>query len=233
MRKAVILARVSRGERTQDPETQLIALRSAAERLGWKVVAEVVEKDSAWDTESASRIRKQVRAILEKGVADTLMVWAWDRYSRDGIEGSARELRELETHLGAQFYSLTESFLSTATMDPTTRPLIHAVFAWIADMESRRKSDRLKAKAVAKREQSHRLGQRGRWGRGYLATPVQVEKVVELLASGQTVRSVAAATGVSKSQVARIKRSVPTQAAGQVQAPLEKTTPETGGGLGQ
>lgn len=232
-RKAVILARVSRGERQQDPTSQLIPLRAAAERLGWQVVAEVIEKDSAWDPQSANRIRKQVHAIIERGLADTVMVWAWDRYSKDNIEGSARELRFLEEHLGAQFFSLQEPFLSTATMDPNVRPILLAFFAWIAHTESKRRGERLRAKAVSKREQSGRLGQRGKWGKGYLATPAQVEKVVELLADGQTVRSVAAMTGVSKSQVDRIKKAVPAQAAGQETVPLEETVPETGGGLGQ
>ena len=39
------------------------------------------------------RARRRALAPIEEGRADTLMVWAWDRFSREGIEGAFRELR--------------------------------------------------------------------------------------------------------------------------------------------
>jgi DNA invertase Pin-like site-specific DNA recombinase len=205
-RRAVLLGRVSRGERQQDPESQLAPLRAAAQRLGYVVVKEVALKLSAWDSEAAASVRRQALAPIEKGEADTLMTWSWDRYSREGIEGAFRELRNLEDHLGAAFYSLQEPFLSTATADKQQRELLLSIVAWAARWESQRKSERLKAKAATKRARSNSLGQNARWGRGHLASDSDIRQVMELRERGVSLRAIGAAVGLSKSQVQRICR---------------------------
>jgi DNA invertase Pin-like site-specific DNA recombinase len=207
-RRAVLLARVSRGERQQDPESQLLALRAAAERLDWTVVREVPLRLSAWDADTATEVRRLALGPIEAGEADTLMVWAWDRFSREGIEGAFRELRHLEDHLGAAFWSLQEPFLSTASADKQQRELLLSIVSWAARWESQRKSERLKAKAAAKRARSAALGQNARWGRGKLASREQVEQVQDLRRAGVSIREIGRAVGVSKSQVGRIISSV-------------------------
>lgn len=205
-RRAVLLGRVSRGERQQDPASQLAPLRAAAERLGYVVVKELALKLSAWDGDAAAAVRRQALGPIESGEADTLMVWSWDRYSREGIEGAFRELRHLEDHLGATFYSLQEPFLSTATADKQQRELLLSIVAWAARWESQRKSDRLRAKVATKRSRAKALGQNARWGRGKLASQEQIAKVRELRALGNSVRAIGAVVGISKSQVQRIAR---------------------------
>jgi DNA invertase Pin-like site-specific DNA recombinase len=216
-RVAVLLGRVSRGERQQDPESQLGPLRAAAARLGWTVAREVSLKLSAWDDETAAEVRRQALAPIEVGKADTLMVWAWDRFSREGIEGAFRELRHLEDHLGAAFWSLQEPFLSTAA-PREQRELLLSIIAWAARWESQRKSDRLKAKVASKRARAESLGQRARWGRGVVASWLEVQRVHELRLTGQTVRGIAGEMKLSKSQVARILAAVPPHAEGQAGA---------------
>lgn len=205
-RRAVLLGRVSRGERQQDPESQLAPLRAAAARLGWIVVEEVPLKLSAWDAGAAAEVRRRALAPIEAGCADTLMCWAWDRYSREGIEGAFRELRYLEDHLGAALYSLQEPFLSTATADKAQRELLLSIIAWAARWESQRKSDRLKAKVQTKRARAEVLGQRAVWGVGHVATATlaEVERACALRADGKSVRAIAAELGLSKSQVGRL-----------------------------
>jgi DNA invertase Pin-like site-specific DNA recombinase len=88
-------------------------------------------KLSAWDDEATAEVRRQALAPIEAGEADTLMVWAWDRFSREGIEGAFRELRYLEDHLGAAFWSLQEPFLSTAA-PREQRELLLGIIAWAA-----------------------------------------------------------------------------------------------------
>lgn len=207
-RRVVLLGRVSRGERQQDPEGQLGPLRAAAARLGWTVVKEVPLKLSAWDEAAAADVRRQALAAIEAGEADTLMIWAWDRFSREGIEGAFRELRYLEDHLGAALWSLQEPFLSTAA-PREQRELLLSIIAWAARWESQRKSERLKAKVASKRARAESLGQRARWGRGVVASLAEIARVHELRDAGGTVRSIATATGLSKSQVGRILASVP------------------------
>lgn len=203
-RRAVLLGRVSRGERQQDPESQLGGLRAAAQRLGWTVVAEIPLKLSAWDESAAAEVRRRALAPIEAGEADTLMVWSWDRYSRGGIEAAFTELRHLESHLGAALWSAQEPFLSTATADPQQRELLLSIVAWAARWESQRKSERLKAKVATKRSRAGLLGQSARWGRGHLASEKQIAKVRELRAGGSSMRAIADALSLSKSQVHRL-----------------------------
>src|SRR5688500_9064328 len=97
-RRVVLLGRVSRGERTQDPESQLQALRAAAARFGWTVVKELSLKLSAWDDEQAATLQRAALEPIERGEADTLAVWAWDRFDRGGIESAFKLLSRLERH---------------------------------------------------------------------------------------------------------------------------------------
>ena len=203
-RRVVLLGRVSRGERQQDPEGQLGPLRAAAARLGWDVVEEVALKMSAWDESSAAEVRRRALAPIVEGRADTLAVWALDRVCRGGIEAAFALIAELEQHLGANLFSLQEPFLSTATADRQSRELMVAMMSWVAKWESQRKSERLKAKVHSKKLKAEQLGQRALWGRGHVASDADVARVRELRATGLTVREIAAETGLSKSQVGRL-----------------------------
>jgi site-specific DNA recombinase len=207
VRRAVLLGRVSRGERTQDPAGQLDALRPAAQRLGWQVVEEISLKLSAWDEAAAAEVRRRALAPIEAGRADVLAVWSWDRFSREGIEGAFATLSHLEKHLGAQLYSMQEPFLSTATADPQQRELLLSIVSWAAKWESQRKSERLRLKVASKRARSAQLGQSARWGRGRLASDEQIAQARELRADGATVRTIASELKLSKSQVHRLLRA--------------------------
>lgn len=196
-RRVVLLARVSRGERTQDPESQLIALRAAAQRQGWTIAKELTFKLSAWDDQEAAKVQQDALAPIEAGDADTIAVWAWDRLDRGGIESAFRLISRLERHLGASFYSLQEPFLSTATADPEMRELMLALAAWTAKRESQRKSERLKAKAATKRARAQSLGERARWGRGSMPSSKDIERIRSMRSGGATVRAIAAEVGLS------------------------------------
>lgn len=224
MVRAVLLGRVSRGERQQDPENQLGALRSTAGRLGWHVAKELSFKLSAWDDEQAADVWRQTLAAITEAQADTLMVWASDRAFREGVRVTLNRLWDLEKHYGVQFYSLQEPFLSTATADPHMREMMVSLFAWVANQESVRKSERLKAKAETKRNRAEALGQRADWGRGKMATEADKARVRDLAAAGRTQRQIVAETGLSKGTVARILVAPP-QAEGQKPSSLEKRSP--------
>lgn len=207
IRRVVLLGRVSRGERQQDPESQLAPLRALAARQGWTVAKELSLKLSAWDAKAAAEVRQKALAPIEAGEADTLVVWAWDRWNREGIEGAFRELRHLEKHLGAAFWSLQEPFLCTATADPQQRELLLSVIAWAARWESERKSQRLRAKADTKRREAAKLGQRARWGRGSLPSEADLNRVRGLRAEGLSFRAIARETGLGLGTVHRAFQS--------------------------
>lgn len=240
----------------QEVEQQEQALRAAAARLGAEVAVVVrIQGVSAYDKKAAKEVARLMLEPIEDGRADTLAVWALDRIVRLGIKEALAFLERLEKHLGGQLYSLTEPFLSTATMNPETRDLLVSLTAWLANRESARKSERVRAKRDTKVNRAAAIGQNATWGRGVLATPAQVAEVWRLReegsprnaqhnghpSQGMSVRDIAGEVGLSKSQVSRIlARPRPTTAAGVPMGPpgrqsgaSEPTAPLPGGGLGQ
>lgn len=212
MVRVVLLGRVSRGERTQDPEGQLQALRASAQRHGWEVAKELRLTCSAWDEGAAGKVwAAAVEALHETG-ADVLAVWAVDRLARGGIEDVFGKVRHLE-HLGVALWSAQEPFLSTS--DRQTRELMLALAAWVAKWESQRKSERLKAKAALKRTRAENGGGRARWGRGAMPTQADVARIQALRTEGRSLRAIAAEVGLPKSTVHDALKGVRPQAAGQ------------------
>lgn len=200
--RALLVGAVSTADRDQDPENQLRPLRAAAERKGW-AYEERVFKQSRFDEASYKEVTEAILAELRSGAFDVLAVWAWDRVSRQGAEEAFRFLRVLEEHLGVRFYSLQEPFLCTEA-GREQRELLLPIIAWVANQESKRKSNRLVEKAGTKREASAKLGQRAVWGKGRMATPAEVSQILARRAEGA--RPLAREFGLSKSQVNRILR---------------------------
>jgi DNA invertase Pin-like site-specific DNA recombinase len=216
-RRAVLLGRVSRGDKhtnpktgevvKQNPENQLIPLRSAAERLGWPVVEEIpIPGLSAWDAVEAREVQRRILAPFQAGRADVLMCWSLDRVVRGGVEEAFRFLRRLERDLGVDFWSLNEPFLNS-TSDPQQRELMISLLAWVAKWESQRRSDRLKAKAEANRNRAGAGGGRATWGRGKMPTHEDEARVRALAAAGESYRSIQRKEKMALSTISRIVRS--------------------------
>lgn len=191
MMRAVLLGRVSRGERTQDARSQVSALRAWARRQRVQVAAELRLTCSAWDAREAAKVRAAVLEALERTRAGALAIWAWDRYSRGGIEAAFREIAHLEGHLGVKLISLQEPFLSTGTMLPEQREMMLAQTAWHSKWESQRRSERLLLKVEQKRRDAAKLGKLARWGRGRLPSEAQRKRAGALRRAGKTYREIA------------------------------------------
>ena len=203
MTRALLVAAVSTADKGQTCESQLKPLREIASRKGWEVVSELPFNQSRWDDESAAEVRSTILSDVAKGGIDVLAVWAWDRVSRRGVEEAFSFLRTLEDHHAVRFFSLQEPFLCTEA-DRQQRELMLAILAWTAKWESQRKSERVRARVQSKRAAAAKIGQAPKWGRGKLPTDSQLETVAIMRSEGMTVRAVAAATGLSKSAVARV-----------------------------
>lgn len=132
-----------------------------------------------------------------------MMVWSLDRLTREGIEAALKKLSHLEQHLGVEFYSLQEPFLSTATADRSQRELMVTLMAWAAKWESVRRSERLKARAQQTRTNAEKIGVRAKWGKGKMPTPKDVEFFAKLRAEGKTFSEIAEYTGFGRATVYR------------------------------
>lgn len=204
MTDALLVARVSEDATQQDLDSQLIALRRAADRHDWTVEDELKIEISAWTPKSAARVKEKVLDPFRQGRADVLAVWKLDRVVRGGIIPTLRFLRELEDHLGGLFYSVQEPFLSTATASPQMRELLATLRGWQAEQESNDISQRVRAKIRTKRNRAGVLNERATWGEGELATPLELEMVHHFTDLGYSRREVAKRLDISKSQVQRI-----------------------------
>lgn len=138
----VSLEETDKGDRRyQEPENQLEPLRAWAERQGWEVYAEYVDRGSGADPN-----RPQFRQMLHDAMMmrfSEILVWKYDRFTREPsfvATGRLQKLRERSVGLR----SLTEDWLNTSKENPMG-DLILSIMAWHAAEERRKISERTKA----------------------------------------------------------------------------------------
>ena len=143
---AAIWCRVSTDE--QNTLNQLAALRSWADRRGLTVVNEYRVEESAWKGKHRAALGTALEdARLAK--YEVLLVWALDRLSREGIEATLSTMRSFRER-GVRVLSLQEAW----TDGPEAmQELLGAFFAWMAQQESARRSERVRA-GLARRKAS-------------------------------------------------------------------------------
>ncbi len=156
--------------------------------------------------EDAAEVQRRILEPFKEGIADVLMVWSLDRVIRGGVLEALKFLHRLERDLGVDFWSLQEPFLNT-TADRAQRELMASMLAWIAAQESRRRSERLKAKASANRNRAAVGGGRAKWGRGSLPTHEDIARIRARAADGASYRAIQKEVGFSLSTISRIVRS--------------------------
>lgn len=141
-------ARVS-GSR-QDTDNQLRELRAwVTETLGLKITREFIFTDSAWQDKNGKgqefdQAREELLEGARLGQYRNVATWAVDRLSRRGPEDMLRLVRQLSDELGIKLFSYRDPWVQSLD-DPFARPIILSVFATVAQFESQRRSDRVKA----------------------------------------------------------------------------------------
>src|SRR5277367_5432702 len=151
--KVGIYTRVSKADGSQDPENQLRELRTFCERQGWEITQ--VYTDHASGKRSDRAAFKRLMADASKRKFDTLLFWAMDRFSREGIEATLSYLRQLAEY-GVGYRSYQEPFFDSA--GPFKEFMISA-FATFASLERARISERTLA-GLAKARALGRIGGR-------------------------------------------------------------------------
>lgn len=196
--RVAIYARVSTDDRGQDPENQLRQLREWCQRSGHELVAEYI--DHASGTKGADG-RKQFAAMMadaHKRRFDVVLVWALDRFSREGMVATIGYLQRLASH-GVSFHSYTEPALSSD--NEMTRDIVLAVLAALAKQEARRISERTKAGMERARVKGTASGKQ--IGRAPLSATMQAAIREAMSAPGATFYAVGKALGIDPHTVKR------------------------------
>jgi len=183
-----IYARVSTKDGRQTVENQLGVLRKEALKLGGEIV-EYVDLASGSKADRVELLRMLTDA--ECGRINTILIWALDRLTREGISALCNYLERMK-RAGVRVVSIQEPWLDTA--GPISDLLV-AIFGWVAAQERVRIRDRIVVGLERARSEGTVLG------RPPTYCP---DDAVRLRASGKTLRQIATLTGISKSAVANM-----------------------------
>lgn len=139
--KAAIYCRVSKEEEgIQDPENQLIPCRKFCNAMGWLDPAVYIDRCSGGDSNRPEF--KRMMSEVRQGHHNIIVVWALDRFSREGVSQTLAYIEQLKRY-NAHLKSLQESYIDTRT--PGVTELLLSIMAWVAAEERRKISERTKA----------------------------------------------------------------------------------------
>ena len=158
MIKVALYARVSKDEMSsdgslQDPQNQLLPMRKFCEAMSWNISKEFIDRASGGDSN-----RPQFQAMLgevRQRHFDLILVWALDRFSREGMNNTLSYIKQLKDYKTG-LKSIQESWLDTT--QEGVAELLLAIFAWIAQEEKRKISERTKAALARKKALGIKLG---------------------------------------------------------------------------
>lgn len=144
--KVAIYARVSTSDKEQNPDNQLVVLRSWAKQLGYDESEEYVDYASGGDSNRPNfkRMRMDARQNKFKGI----LVWSLDRFSREGIIQTMQYIKDLGQY-SVFLKSYQDTWLNTET--DMMRDLLISIFSWVASFEKQRISERIKADIVRRK----------------------------------------------------------------------------------
>ena len=183
--KAAVYVRVSTDRQTV--QNQLADLERLAQARGYEVI--VYE-----EVESAAKARLVLDRLLadaRAGRVQAVAVWALDRLHRSMV-GAIQSVLELD-RLGVRVLSARESWLDT---DSPVRPLLVAIFGWVAEQERTRLIERTKAGMERARTEGKKIG-RPR------TSTIMLHAAADLVKSGMLVAEAARSKGVSRASLRR------------------------------
>ena len=196
MKRAALYVRVSQDSQTV--ENQLLVLNEVAQRSGWTIVHTFSDEGVSG---AKGRDKRPGYDALLKAVArhevQIVAAWSVDRLGRS-LSDLVAFLSDIQAK-GCDLY-LHQQAIDTST--PSGRMLFQMLGVF-AEFERAIITSRIKAAHDRCRVKGVRIG------RPPIAIS-RVEKVERALKDGQSIRAVAAATGVSTATVQRVKRSMET-----------------------
>jgi DNA invertase Pin-like site-specific DNA recombinase len=167
----------------QDPEMQLIELREYANRRGWLVTDEYVDRGVSGSRECRPALNRLMSDASRRRV-DGILVWKIDRFGRS-LKHLVNVLAELNA-LGVAFISLRDNLdLST----PSGR-LMFQIIGAMAEFERALIQERVRAGLRNARAKGKRLGRP--------RIVVDAPRIAALRAQGHSWAEIRTETGVSK-----------------------------------
>lgn len=185
MQPAALYIRVSTDKQTA--ENQLHDLRLLAAARGYEPTIYEEVESAAKERPVLNRVLADARA----GRVRAILVWALDRLSRSMV-GSIQTVLECD-RLGVPVVSLREPWLDTSG---PVRPLLIAIFGWVAEQERARLIERTKAGLERARRQGKRIGRPP-------ASPVLLHAAAALVTAGTPVARAARSKGVKRTTLRR------------------------------
>jgi DNA invertase Pin-like site-specific DNA recombinase len=171
----------------QTATNQLADVRELALARGYEpVVFEEIESAA-----KARPVFDRMVADIRAGRFHALAVWALDRLHRS-MTGAVNTVLELD-RLGVPVLSVREGWLDTSG---PVRPLLVAIFGWVAEQERTRLIERTKAGLERARREGKRLGRPP-------ASPVLLHAAADLVRSGTAIRAAARVKGVNEATLRR------------------------------
>src|SRR3954453_15390269 len=192
-KQIAIYGRVSTDDGRQDAANQLIELREFAERSGWDIVHEYVDKASGKTAD-----RPQFKRMFDDAAKrrfDLVLFWALDRLSREGASETLNHLNKL-TAYGVDWRSYQEAYLDSCG---PFKDVVISLMATLAKQERLRISERTKAGLKRAKREGKTLGRP--------RVAVDLEKVGDLQSKGMGLRGIADKTGWSLSSIMRTLRT--------------------------
>jgi DNA invertase Pin-like site-specific DNA recombinase len=151
MAKVIIYLRVSSSE--QMTENQLPALQKWIADKGYELVEVYSENESAWKS-GHQRELSRLFADLHNRKVDICLLWALDRLTREGIAKIFELINKFKFY-GVRVISYQESW--TEQSGPMA-DLLYAITAWVAEFESKRRSERTLAGLARALREGKKLG---------------------------------------------------------------------------
>ena len=150
-KKVVAYLRVSSSE--QNADNQRPAITHWVESRGYELVEVYEEHESAWKS-GHQRELGRLFADLPKRKVDICLLWALDRLTREGVAAILNLVDRFKRY-GVRVISLQESW-TEAPRDMAD--LLYAITGWVANFESKRKSERTRAGLARAVAQGKKLG---------------------------------------------------------------------------
>ena len=194
MKKVGLYARVSTNH-SQDPETQLLALREYARARELEIAGEYVDIGISGSKERRPSLDRLMTDARRRRF-DTILVARFDRF--------ARSTRHLVLAL-EEFNALSIDFISLSESVDTSTPMgkmVYTVIAAVAELERSLIRERVVMGINRARASGKRLGRPS-------GSRADIEKISKLRSQGLSLREIASQTGVSKSTVSRLLKAVP------------------------